>query len=124
MNDRAECGTYGCRGIGHVKGPKFATHNSASGCPYSLQNLSKLGQMPDRLNLTKYDSYEFEDEMLEKPKLEKIDKIKMDKSEKFVFSDDRLIIPEKEIKVEDGDLSDKNDKFENRSENSEKYVEH
>ncbi|XP_012227520.1 lethal(3)malignant brain tumor-like protein 3 isoform X2 [Linepithema humile] len=120
LNDRPECGTYGCRGIGHIKGPKFATHNSASGCPYSPQNLNKKGHMPDRLSLMKYESYEFEEEMLEKPKLEKIDKIKMDKSEKYVFSDERLIIPEKEIKLEDGDLSDKNDKFENRSENSEK----
>jgi len=79
--------------------------------------------MPDRLN-SKYESYEFEEEILEKPKLEKTDKIKIDKSERFVFSDERLIIPEKDIKLEDGDLSDKNDKFENRSENSEKYVKH
>lgn len=125
LNDRPECGTYGCRGVGHVKGPKFATHNSASGCPYSLQNLNKSVQMPDRLSSSRHDAYDFEEEIQEKPKLEKTDKIKMEKcekSDKLLFTDDRLLIIEKEIKQEDGDLSDKNDKFENRSENSEKYV--
>ncbi|XP_029658722.1 lethal(3)malignant brain tumor-like protein 3 isoform X1 [Formica exsecta] len=123
LNDRPECGTYGCRGVGHVKGPKFATHNSASGCPYSLQNLNKSVQMPDRLSSSRHDAYDFEEEIQEKPKLEKTDKIKMEKcekSDKLLFTDDRLLIIEKEIKQEDGDLSDKNDKFENRSENSEK----
>ncbi|KAL6266334.1 hypothetical protein P5V15_003189 [Pogonomyrmex californicus] len=126
LNDRPECGTYGCRGIGHVKGPKFATHNSASGCPYSPQNLNKTGQMPDRLNLAKNqdlnEAYDFEEEMQEKLKLEKSDRIKIEKSEKpdkSLFSDDMLMI-DKEIKQEDGDLSDKNDKSENRSENSDK----
>ncbi|KMQ94309.1 lethal malignant brain tumor-like 3 protein [Lasius niger] len=123
LNDRPECGTYGCRGIGHVKGPKFATHNSASGCPYSLQNLNKSVQMPDRLSSSRHEPYDFEEEIQEKPKLEKTDKIKMEKcekSDKLLFSDERLLIIEKEIKQEDGDFSDKNDKFENRSENSEK----
>lgn len=120
LNDRPECGTYGCRGIGNVKGPKYATHNSASGCPYSPQNLNKTGQMPDRLSLAKYEAYDFEDEISNK--LEKTEK-KVDKNSKSLFSEDRVIINEKEIKQEDtGDLSDKNDKSENRSEHSEKYV--
>jgi len=131
LNDRPECGTYGCRGIGHVKGPKFATHNSASGCPYSLQNLNKTGQMPDRLNLAKghefHEAYNYEEEMQEKLKLEKTDRIKIEKpekSDKLLFPDDGMLSVEKEIKQEDGDSSDKNDKSENRSENSDKYVEY
>ncbi|XP_014468814.1 PREDICTED: lethal(3)malignant brain tumor-like protein 3 isoform X1 [Dinoponera quadriceps] len=123
LNDRPECGTYGCRGIGHIKGPKFATHNSASGCPYSPQNLHKLRQMSDRLNFTKHETCDFEDDMQDKTRLEKTDKIKMEKpekSDKLVFSDDRILLIEKDIKQEDGDSSDKNDKSENRSENSEK----
>ncbi|XP_039307528.1 lethal(3)malignant brain tumor-like protein 3 isoform X3 [Solenopsis invicta] len=126
LNDRPECGTYGCRGIGHVKGPKFATHNSASGCPYSPQNLNKSGQMPDRLNLTKgqdsHEAYDYEQDLQEKIKLEKSDRIKIEKSEKsdkLLFSDEGILMIEKEIK-EEGDSSDKNDKCENRSENSDK----
>ncbi|XP_043506914.1 lethal(3)malignant brain tumor-like protein 3 isoform X3 [Frieseomelitta varia] len=116
LNDRPECGTYGCKGIGHVKGPKYATHNSASGCPYSPQNLHKVRQLSDRLNL-KHETCDFEEDMQDRPKLEKADKIKMEKSEKPLFSDERLMKTEKDIKQEDGDFSDKNDK----SENSEKY---
>ncbi|XP_076647901.1 lethal (3) malignant brain tumor isoform X6 [Halictus rubicundus] len=125
LNDRPECGTYGCRGIGHVKGPKYATHNSASGCPYSPQNLHKVRQLSDRLNL-KHEACEFEDDVLDKPKTEKTDKIKMEKSEKpekLLFADERLPKTEKDIKQEDGELSDKNDKSEN-SEKSSKSKHH
>lgn len=76
--------------------------------------------MPYRLSLAKYEAYDFEDEISNK--LEKTDK-KVDKNSKSLFSDDRVVINEKEIKQEDGgDLSDKNDRSENRSEHSEKYV--
>ncbi|XP_076393048.1 lethal (3) malignant brain tumor isoform X3 [Megachile rotundata] len=118
LNDRPECGTYGCRGIGHVKGPKYATHNSASGCPYSPQNLHKVRQLSDRLNL-KHETCDFEDDVQDKPKTEKTDKIKMEKSEKFekleksFFSDERLTKTEKDIKQEDGDFFDKHDRPEN-----------
>ena len=70
LNDRPECGTYGCKGIGHVKGPKYATHNSASGCPYSPQNLHKVRQLADRLNL-KHETCDFDDDVQDRPKLEK-----------------------------------------------------
>ncbi|KYM99426.1 Lethal(3)malignant brain tumor-like protein 3 [Cyphomyrmex costatus] len=108
LNDLPECGTYGCRGIGHVKGPKFATHNSASGCPYSLQNLNKSGQMPDRHNLKNNDFHEVdnnEKEVQEKSK-EKTDKKieKSQKSDKLVPSDDGILMIEKE-KQKDGDSS-------------------
>ncbi|XP_063586232.1 lethal(3)malignant brain tumor-like protein 3, partial [Penaeus indicus] len=45
------CGTAGCKGIGHVKGPIYTTHHTAYGCPYSTQNLNKdLDTLiPDRL---------------------------------------------------------------------------
>lgn len=85
--------------------------------------------MPDRLNLSKnhdfHEAYDYE-EIREKIKLEKTDKIKVEKpekSDKLLFSDAILMI-DKEIKQEDGDSSDKNDKSENRSENSDKYVEY
>ncbi|KYQ58720.1 Lethal(3)malignant brain tumor-like protein 3 [Trachymyrmex zeteki] len=107
--DRPECGTYGCRGIGHIKGPKFATHNSASGCPYSPQNLNKSVQLPDRYSLAKNnDSYEVDDcekeETQDSSKPEKTDK-KIEKSQKS----DGILMIEKE-KQKDGDSSDKNDK--------------
>uniref|UniRef100_A0A0P4WSK0 SAM domain-containing protein n=1 Tax=Scylla olivacea TaxID=85551 RepID=A0A0P4WSK0_SCYOL len=35
------CGTPGCKGVGHIKGPVYTTHHTAYGCPYSLQNLTK-----------------------------------------------------------------------------------
>lgn len=83
--------------------------------------------MPDRLNLAKshdlHEAYDYEEEIQEKLKLEKTDRIKIEKSEKsdkLLFSD--ILMLEKEIKQEDGDSSDKNDKSENRSENSDKYV--
>lgn len=82
--------------------------------------------MPDRLNLAKshdfHEAYDYEEEIQEKLKLEKTDRIKIEKSEKsekLLFSD--ILMLEKEIKQEDGDSSDKNDKSENRSENSDKY---
>lgn len=110
MTDRPECGTFGCRGVGHVKGPKFATHNSASGCPYSPQNLNKIKSIVDRLNL-KSEASEFDEELnLEKPKIEKSEKIKMERSERRISSYDEKPIKIENIKQEDDD-SDKNDKL-------------
>ncbi|KAK8732011.1 hypothetical protein OTU49_007135 [Cherax quadricarinatus] len=45
------CGTPGCKGIGHIKGPIYTTHHTAYGCPYSLQNINKDldSIIPDRL---------------------------------------------------------------------------
>ena len=111
LNDRPECGTFGCRGIGHVKGPKFATHNSASGCPYSPQNLNKIKIITDRLSL-KYEVVDLDDEYTERLKNDKSEKPKSEKSEKARFSsfEDKEIKVEN-IKQEDGDSSDKNDRM-------------
>ncbi|XP_072460373.1 lethal(3)malignant brain tumor-like protein 4 isoform X2 [Notamacropus eugenii] len=38
---QAVCPTPGCRGIGHIRGPSYAGHHSAYGCPYSDINLKK-----------------------------------------------------------------------------------
>ncbi|XP_055994412.1 lethal(3)malignant brain tumor-like protein 4 [Sorex fumeus] len=35
------CPTPGCRGIGHIRGPRYSGHHSAFGCPYSDINLKK-----------------------------------------------------------------------------------
>lgn len=43
------CPTAGCRGVGHVRGPKYSGHHSAFGCPYSDMNLRKDFVLPDRL---------------------------------------------------------------------------
>jgi len=45
------CLVYGCFGLGHVKGPKFLTHNTSANCPYSAANLKKelLDHVPDRV---------------------------------------------------------------------------
>ncbi|KAM9839530.1 lethal(3)malignant brain tumor-like protein 4 isoform 2-T3 [Aulostomus maculatus] len=43
------CPTPGCRGVGHIKGPKYTGHHSAFGCPYSDINMRKEVMLPDRL---------------------------------------------------------------------------
>uniref|UniRef100_A0A3Q2XQA4 Lethal(3)malignant brain tumor-like protein 4 n=1 Tax=Hippocampus comes TaxID=109280 RepID=A0A3Q2XQA4_HIPCM len=43
------CPTSGCRGAGHIKGPKYGGHHSAFGCPYSDMNMRKEPLLPDRL---------------------------------------------------------------------------
>ncbi|XP_061614357.1 lethal(3)malignant brain tumor-like protein 4 isoform X4 [Phyllopteryx taeniolatus] len=43
------CPTPGCRGVGHIKGPKYTGHHSAFGCPYSDINTRKEPLLPDRL---------------------------------------------------------------------------
>lgn len=45
----ARCGIPGCKGEGHVKGPKYTTHVTAQNCPYAPENLVKDGHLPDRL---------------------------------------------------------------------------
>ncbi|XP_028920308.1 lethal(3)malignant brain tumor-like protein 4 [Ornithorhynchus anatinus] len=46
---QACCPTPGCRGIGHIRGPRYAGHHSAFGCPYSDINLKKEATLHDRL---------------------------------------------------------------------------
>ncbi|CAJ1081602.1 lethal(3)malignant brain tumor-like protein 4 isoform X3 [Xyrichtys novacula] len=43
------CPTFGCRGVGHIKGAKYTGHHSAFGCPYSDINMRKEVVLPDRL---------------------------------------------------------------------------
>ncbi|XP_057664537.1 lethal(3)malignant brain tumor-like protein 4 [Diorhabda carinulata] len=47
--DFLECPTVGCRGQGHIKGPKFAVHSTPKYCPYSDENLDIEKIVPDRL---------------------------------------------------------------------------
>ncbi|KAF8781915.1 Lethal(3)malignant brain tumor-like protein 1 [Argiope bruennichi] len=54
------CPTPGCLGQGHIKGPKYTSHHSAFGCPYSQANLNKVdtsGQ--DRVTVPKERLNEF-----------------------------------------------------------------
>lgn len=44
------CPTPGCKGIGHIKGPKYTSHHSAFGCPYSQINMNKDTALQDRLD--------------------------------------------------------------------------
>ncbi|XP_066103412.1 lethal(3)malignant brain tumor-like protein 4 isoform X1 [Saccopteryx bilineata] len=46
---QAVCPTPGCRGTGHIRGPRYAGHHSAFGCPYSDMNLKKEAMLQDRL---------------------------------------------------------------------------
>ncbi|XP_069324354.1 lethal(3)malignant brain tumor-like protein 4 isoform X1 [Eulemur rufifrons] len=46
---QAVCPTPGCRGIGHIRGPRYSGHHSAFGCPYSDMNLKKEATLLDRL---------------------------------------------------------------------------
>ncbi|XP_040507944.1 lethal(3)malignant brain tumor-like protein 3 isoform X5 [Gallus gallus] len=43
------CPTPGCHGIGHVRGPRYGTHYTLVGCPYSDVNLNKENVLQDRL---------------------------------------------------------------------------
>lgn len=46
-----ECPTLGCRGIGHILGALYETHNNAKDCPYSDENLIDPPVLQDRLRL-------------------------------------------------------------------------
>ncbi|KAK7079506.1 Present in Scm, l(3)mbt, and vertebrate SCML2, partial [Halocaridina rubra] len=47
------CGTSGCKGLGHVRGPIYTSHHTAYGCPYAIQNINKDPEsfIPDRLHI-------------------------------------------------------------------------
>ncbi|XP_025837598.1 lethal(3)malignant brain tumor-like protein 3 isoform X3 [Agrilus planipennis] len=47
--DFLECPTVGCRGVGHIRGPKYPTHSSQNDCPYAEENIDKENILPDRL---------------------------------------------------------------------------
>ncbi|GFR10896.1 lethal(3)malignant brain tumor-like protein 3 [Trichonephila clavata] len=54
------CPTTGCLGQGHIKGPKYTSHHSAFGCPYSPINLNKIDTIgQDRVIITKESLNEF-----------------------------------------------------------------
>uniref|UniRef100_V9KEJ3 Lethal(3)malignant brain tumor-like protein 3 n=1 Tax=Callorhinchus milii TaxID=7868 RepID=V9KEJ3_CALMI len=44
------CPTPGCKGIGHIKGARYAAHYTLISCPYSEINLNKETVLPDRLS--------------------------------------------------------------------------
>ena len=46
---RGGCRTPGCRGTGHIEGPKFSTHQTTATCPYARENLDNESNFPDRL---------------------------------------------------------------------------
>ncbi|KAJ8268028.1 hypothetical protein COCON_G00132000 [Conger conger] len=48
------CPTPGCRGVGHIRGPRYTGHHSAFGCPYSEINMKKEATLPDRLGGERY----------------------------------------------------------------------
>ncbi|KAK9394675.1 lethal3malignant brain tumor-like 4 [Crotalus adamanteus] len=43
------CPTPGCQGLGHVRGPRYGTHYTLIGCPYSETNRTREGLLQDRL---------------------------------------------------------------------------
>ena len=45
------CPTFGCFGLGHIKGPKFLTHNGDKNCPYSSNNYNKDLGLADRISI-------------------------------------------------------------------------
>lgn len=47
--DFLQCVTVGCRGVGHIKGPKFAKHANQKYCPYAEENIDLEKVLPDRL---------------------------------------------------------------------------
>ncbi|CAH1155941.1 unnamed protein product [Phaedon cochleariae] len=47
--DFLECPTVGCRGQGHIQGPKFSSHSTLKYCPYAEENIDLEKILPDRL---------------------------------------------------------------------------
>ncbi|XP_034269574.1 lethal(3)malignant brain tumor-like protein 4 isoform X1 [Pantherophis guttatus] len=43
------CPTPGCQGLGHVRGPRYGTHYTLIGCPYSETSRTREGLLQDRL---------------------------------------------------------------------------
>ncbi|KAL8220428.1 UNVERIFIED_CONTAM: Lethal(3)malignant brain tumor-like protein 3, partial [Gekko kuhli] len=43
------CPTPGCQGMGHVRGPRYGTHYTLVGCPYSEINRNRENSLQDRL---------------------------------------------------------------------------
>ncbi|KAJ6663789.1 hypothetical protein lerEdw1_009868 [Lerista edwardsae] len=43
------CPTPGCQGMGHVRGPRYGTHYTLVGCPYSEINRNRESSLQDRL---------------------------------------------------------------------------
>ncbi|XP_070620302.1 lethal(3)malignant brain tumor-like protein 4 isoform X2 [Erythrolamprus reginae] len=43
------CPTPGCQGLGHVRGPRYGTHHTLIGCPYSETSRTREGLLQDRL---------------------------------------------------------------------------
>ncbi|XP_054855908.1 lethal(3)malignant brain tumor-like protein 4 [Eublepharis macularius] len=43
------CPTPGCQGMGHIRGPRYGTHYTLVGCPYSEINRNRDGSLQDRL---------------------------------------------------------------------------
>lgn len=46
-DDMNSCPTAGCRGIGHIRGPKYLSHYTTVSCPYTDSRLDY--ELPDRL---------------------------------------------------------------------------
>ena len=55
---RGGCPTPGCRGLGHIRGAKYASHHSLAACPYSTRNLDGEDPLPDRLQGAERDRIE------------------------------------------------------------------
>lgn len=53
ITNSSGCPTTGCQGIGHIKGPKYTSHHSSFGCPYSQLNMNKETALQDRLGPSK-----------------------------------------------------------------------
>lgn len=114
LNETTECGTPGCRGIGHIKGPKFAAHNSPSGCPYSPQNYKKIRITSDRLNV-KHEIADYDDDSLVKHEIKIEGRIKdrSDRSERFAARDEKIAKLEMDLKQEyDDEFSDSTENVE------------
>ena len=47
---RSGCKVPGCRGTGHVQGPKFSNHHTMETCPYAPDNLDEDEHLPDRFH--------------------------------------------------------------------------
>ncbi|XP_063975981.1 lethal(3)malignant brain tumor-like protein 3 isoform X2 [Diachasmimorpha longicaudata] len=111
VTDKTECGTPGCRGIGHIKGPKFATHNSPSGCPYSHQNLHKIRLTTDRLNV-KHEICDYDEDSLDRGKGDSSLWRMRDKCQ------DKHVKSEKDVKVEPEDFEEATERTSRKQQHS------
>ncbi|KAF6088212.1 L3MBTL histone methyl-lysine binding protein 4 [Phyllostomus discolor] len=95
---QAVCPTPGCRGVGHIRGPRYSGHHSAFGCPYSDMNLKKEVTLHDRLREQTQENLESDSSHL---KLENLCSLNFSGKHEQANSQPRLVQQAKCLKIKE-----------------------